>query len=62
MDRFERIQLQVTLPYKKQPAEHPRIRAYLERGYRVVHLQRVTDQESLVTLAPPPGGAAAAGG
>lgn len=50
-----RIQLQLALPYKRQPAEHHLVRAYLDRGYRVVHLQRISDRESLVTLAPSAG-------
>lgn len=53
MERSAPIQLQLELPYKQQPSEHPRVRAYLDRGYRLLHLQRLTDQESLVTLAPP---------
>lgn len=52
----ERVQLQVGMTFKQQPAEHPRIKAYLDRGYRVVHVQRVTDDEALVTLTPPSGG------
>ena len=53
MNREERVQIQLGMPYKQQPADHPRVRAYLDRGYRVVHVQRVTDQEALVTLASP---------
>jgi len=55
MERSERVQLQLALPYKKQPTDHPRVREYLERGYRIVHLQRVTDREMLVTFAGPAG-------
>ena len=50
MDRPARVQLQVVLPYKKQPRDHPQLRAYLERGYRIAHLQRITDGEAVVTL------------
>ncbi len=57
MGRPETVQLQLVLPYKQQPREHPRIRTYLEQGYRIVHLQRLTDQEALVTLKLPVAGA-----
>lgn len=53
-----RVQLHLVLPYKDDPIEHPRVRAWLERGYRIEDLQRVTDREALVTLA---GGGADAG-
>jgi hypothetical protein len=45
-----RFQMQLVLPYKQQPATHPRIRRYLEQGYRIVQLQRLTDREALVTM------------
>jgi hypothetical protein len=38
------------LPYKDEPATHPRIKAHLDDGYRIEQLQRVTDREVLVTL------------
>jgi hypothetical protein len=47
------IQLQLVLPFKFQPREDPRIRRMLELGWRVHALQRVSDREVLVTLAPP---------
>jgi hypothetical protein len=50
----ERIQLQLVLPYKFQPREDPQVRAYLERGFRIDQLQRISDQEVLVTLLRPP--------
>ncbi len=48
----DRIQLHLELPYKDEAATHPRIKAHLERGYRIEQLQRVTDREVLVTLVP----------
>lgn len=48
-----RIQLHLVLPYKFQPRDEPRVRAYLDRGYRIVQLQRVSDRELLLTLAAP---------
>ena len=46
----DRIQLHLVLPYKDEAATHPRIMAHLADGYRIEQLQRVTDQEVLVTL------------
>ena len=45
-----KIQLHLVLAYKHEVREHPRIKAHLARGYRIVQLQRVTDREVLVTL------------
>jgi hypothetical protein len=49
--RPTRVQLHLVLPYKFDPIHHQRIRAYLEQGYRIEALQRVTDREALVTLS-----------
>ncbi len=46
----ERTQLHLVHPYKLQPRDHPQIRAFLEQGYRIEALQRVSDHELLVTL------------
>ena len=43
--------MHLALPYKFDPADDPRIRKYLRRGYRVEQLQRLTDREAIVTLA-----------
>jgi hypothetical protein len=45
-----RLQLHLTLPYRFEPREHPRIREYLGRGFRIVQLQRISDREVIVTL------------
>ena len=50
MPGAERIQLHLVLQYRKQPRDHPRIGALLDRGFRIADLQRVTDQEVVVTL------------
>ena len=50
----ERIQLHLVLPYKFEPGEDPRVREWLDRGYRVEQLQRVSDREALVTLTNAP--------
>lgn len=49
----ERVQLHVELPYKIEVRRHPQVQNYLERGWLVVDVQRVTDRDALVTLAPP---------
>jgi len=48
-----RVQLHLVLPYKADPAQHNQIRAYLDRGYRIEQLQRLTDREAIVTLGLP---------
>jgi len=53
MSASHRIQLHVVLPYRFEPREHHRIRGWLDRGYRIADLQRVTDREVLVTLEAP---------
>jgi len=50
MERPERIQLHLTLPFKKEPRDHPKIGALLEEGFRIDQFQRVTDKEAVVTL------------
>ena len=46
----DRVQLQVRLAYKFQPTEDRRVRDHLALGYRIEDLQRITDQEAIVTL------------
>ena len=50
----ERVQLHLVHPYKLQPRDHPAVRRYLDRGFRIEMLQRVSDREVLITLAPAP--------
>ena len=50
----ERIQLHLVQPYKIEVGEHQRVKRYLERGYTIEQIQRLTDREVLVTLAPGP--------
>jgi len=49
-DSAETVQLHLVLPYRIEPRDDPRVLAYLDRGYRVHELQRVTDREVLITL------------
>lgn len=51
MGSADRVQLHLVLPYKFEPRQDHRVRAYLERGYRIEQLQRISDQEAIVTLA-----------
>lgn len=44
------IQLHVELPYKHEACSLRVVREHLDRGFRIAHLQRVTDREALVTL------------
>lgn len=53
MKHDRRIQLHLVLPYKFEPRENHTVRDYLARGYRIEQLQRLSDREALVTLAPP---------
>jgi len=48
-----RLQLHLVLPYKIEPREHREIKRYLDRGWRIEDLQRLSDREALVTLDPP---------
>jgi hypothetical protein len=56
MERPERIQLHLTLPFKKEPREHPRIGALLDEGFRIDQYQRITDRDVVVTLTRPSAG------
>jgi hypothetical protein len=47
----DRIQLHLVLPYKFEPRDNHRVKRYLDRGYRIVQFQRITDREAVVTLA-----------
>jgi len=51
-DARERVQLHLVLPYKFEPRQHHKVRGYLDLGYRIVQLQRVSDREVVVTLQP----------
>ncbi len=46
-----RFQLHLVLPYKFQPREHRQVAAWLDKGYRIEQLQRISDREVVVTLA-----------
>ncbi len=50
----ERVQLHLVLPYKIEVRDDPQVRRYLERGYRIEQLQRVSDREAVVVLRSRP--------
>jgi hypothetical protein len=50
----QRIQLQLPIPYHREPRDDERVRSFLDRGFRIAQYQRLTDQEVVVTLEPPP--------
>jgi len=41
----DRVQLQLPIPYHREPRDDERVRRYLDRGFRIVQYQRLTDQE-----------------
>jgi hypothetical protein len=45
--------MHLTLSFKKEPREHPRLRALLEQGFRIEQFQRITDKEAVATLVRP---------
>lgn len=45
------VQLHLIHPYNIEIRRNAKVRAYLDKGYRIVQLQRLTDREVLVTLS-----------
>ena len=45
-----RIQIQMPLPYGREPRNDERIRGQLDLGWHIAQLQRLSDQEVLVTF------------
>jgi hypothetical protein len=50
----DRVQLHLTMPFRLQPGTHPSVRTYLDRGFRIVAVQRLSDREALVTVEAGP--------
>ena len=50
MAETRRLQLQFALPYGREAKDDERIRRQLELGWRIAQLQRLSDQEVLVTF------------
>jgi hypothetical protein len=50
----KRLQMQLPLPSGRELKDDERVRRQLSRGWRIVQLQRLSDQEVLVTFSAPP--------
>lgn len=50
MAATKRIQVQFRLPYSREARQDERIRAYLDGGWRIAQLQRLSDQEVVITF------------
>ena len=50
MAAIERLQIQLPLPYGREPRNDERIRRQLDLGWRIAQLQRLSDQEVLMTF------------
>jgi hypothetical protein len=47
---IRRLQLQLPLPYGREPRDDERVKRQLDLGWRIAQLQRLSDQEVLVTF------------
>ena len=54
MASAHRVQIQFDLPYRREPRSDERIRSYLDQGLRIVQMQRLSDQEVMITFEGPP--------
>jgi hypothetical protein len=50
MAEIRRVQMQLPLPYGREARDDERVRRQLTLGWRIAQLQRLTDQEVLVTF------------
>ena len=50
MSDRSKLQVQFALPYSREARDDERVRGYLQAGWRIVQLQRLTDQEVLITF------------
>jgi hypothetical protein len=50
VDAIRRLQMQLRLPYGRELRDDERVRRQLDLGWRVAQLQRLSDQEVLVTF------------
>ena len=53
MTAIRRVQIQFLLPSGREPRDDERIRRQLDLGWRIAQLQRLSDQEVLVTFEAP---------
>jgi len=50
MTAIRRVQVQFPLPYTRDAGDDERVRAYLSQGWRIAQLQRLSDQEAVITF------------
>lgn len=50
MTATKRIQVQFPLPFSREARDDERVRGYLNRGWRIAQLQRLSDQEAVITF------------
>jgi len=50
---MKRLQLRLPLPYGRQLRDDERVRRQLDLGWRIAQLQRLSDQEVLITFEAP---------
>jgi hypothetical protein len=51
--KIRRVQLQLPLPYGREPKDDERVRRQLDLGWSLAQLQRLSDQEVLLTFEAP---------
>jgi len=47
---IHRLQIQLPLPYGREPRNDERVKRQLDLGWRIAQLQRLSDQEVLLTF------------
>ena len=50
MTAGRRIQVQFHLPYTREAGNDERVQGYLNQGWRIAQLQRLSDQEAVITF------------
>ena len=45
--------MQIEMPYNIEPRDHRSVRRYLDEGWRISDLQRLSDREALITFECP---------
>jgi hypothetical protein len=50
MTAIRRIQVQFHLPYSREAGDDELVRGYLDQKWRIVQLQRLSDQEAVITF------------
>jgi hypothetical protein len=53
VNAMKRLQIQIPLPYGRELRDDERIRRQLDLGWRIAGVQRLSDQEVLITFESP---------